>query len=144
MKKRVGKKNNLILVIAIIIVALGVGYLLNYYGNAPSEEELTYTDISVQEAKGFIDSNPNLIIIDVSPNYDEGHLPGAVNYYVGDGSLDDAIQVLDKNAEYLVYCHFESASRLGAEKLIKAGFENVYRLDGDYSAWVNADYPIEI
>ena len=60
----------------------------------PSE---SYTDVSPQEAKGLIDRNPDLVIIDVSPFYAQGHIPGAVNYYVGDGSLDDAILTLDKN-----------------------------------------------
>jgi len=107
------------------------------------EETPSYTDVSPQEAKELIGNNPDIVIIDVSPNYDEGHLPGAVNYYVGDGSLDTAIPSLAKDAMYLVYCHFESASRAGAQKLVDAGFTNVYRLAGDYSGWVDAGFPVE-
>jgi len=145
MKKRQKKDKtaNIVLAIGIVIVVLCLGYLLNYYGNAPPEEGSNYMDISVQEARGLIDSEPELIIIDVSPKYNEGHLPGAVNYYVGDGSLDDAIQVLDKNGRYLVYCHFDSASILGAEKLVEAGFKNVYRMEGNYAGWVEAGYSVE-
>jgi rhodanese-related sulfurtransferase len=62
---------------------------------------------------------------------------------VGDGTLDETIPTLDKDKDYLVYCHFETASRNGAQKLVDAGFMNVYRLIGDYSAWVEAGYPIE-
>lgn len=102
-----------------------------------------YTDITPAEAKQMIDENMNLTVIDVSPDYDEGHLPGAVNYPVGDGSLDEAIPALDKDKDYLVYCHVETASRKGAQKMVDAGFMNVYRLDGEYDAWVNAGYPIE-
>lgn len=103
----------------------------------------SYTDVSPAEAKQMIDENPDLIVIDVSPSYAAGHLPGAVNYYLGDGSLDAAIPMLDKDATYLVYCHVESASRQGAQKLVDAGFMNVYRLEGEYEAWVDAGYPIE-
>jgi len=103
----------------------------------------SYMDISPKEAKELIEENPGLIIIDVSPRYDEGHIPGAINYYVGDGSLDAAIPDLDPSAEYLVYCHSDSASIAGAQKLIDAGFKNVYRLEGNYSAWVDAGYEIE-
>ena len=106
-------------------------------------EKTTYIDVSLAEAKRMIDENPDLIIIDVSPKYNEGHLPGAINYYVGDGSLDEAIPSLDKMSTYLVYCHVDSASILGSEKLIEAGFENVYRLEGNYAAWLEAGYPIE-
>lgn len=106
-------------------------------------EQKGYIDVTAMEAKELIDGNPGLVIIDVSPNYDNGHIPGAINYYVGDGSLDDAIPTLDKNKEYLVYCHTDSASILGAEKLVDAGFDPVYRLEGNYQAWVDADYPTE-
>ena len=100
-------------------------------------------DVTPEEAKELIENNPDLIIIDVSPNYANGHLPDAVNYYAGDGSLDEAIPTLDKNGKYLVYCHVDSVSILGAQKLVDAGFKNVYRLEGNYSAWVDAGYPIE-
>jgi Raf kinase inhibitor-like YbhB/YbcL family protein len=110
------------------------------------EEEMAagYVDITAAEAKELIDNNPDLIIIDVSPKYDEGHLPGAVNYYLGDGSLDAAIPDLDPEAMYLVYCHVDSVSISGAQKLVDAGFMNVYRLEGNYASWVDAGYDVEI
>jgi rhodanese-related sulfurtransferase len=101
-----------------------------------------YTDLTAAEAKEKIDSNTDLVIIDVSPYYDDGHIPGAVSYY-GDNSLDDAILSLDKDKEYLVYCHADSPSIVAANKLVNAGFTMVYRLEGNYQAWVEAGYPIE-
>jgi rhodanese-related sulfurtransferase len=56
--------------------------------------------------------------------------------------LDRAIPNLNKSKPYLVYCHFESASRAGAQKLVNANFEHVYRLEGEYDAWVQAGYPV--
>jgi rhodanese-related sulfurtransferase len=108
-----------------------------------SNETNGYIDVTAAEAKELIDTKPDLIIIDVSPNYDDGHIPGAINYYIGDGSLDDAIPSLDKTREYLVYCHVDSASIGGAQKLVDAGFTMVYRLEGNYQAWVDAGYPIQ-
>ena len=102
-----------------------------------------YIDVSAMEAKELIDTKSELIIIDVSPNYDNGHIPSAINYYIGDGSLDNVIPTLDKKKEYLVYCHVDSASIGGAKKLVDAGFTMVYRLEGNYQAWIDAGYPIE-
>ena len=102
-----------------------------------------YIDISPEDAKTLIETAADIVIIDVSSVYDKGHLPGAINYYVGDGSLDDAIPTLDKGKTYLVYCHVDSASISGAQKLVDAGFGKVYRLEGNYRAWVNAGYPTE-
>lgn len=108
-----------------------------------TEEGLGYADISPAGAKDMIDNNPDLIVIDVSPHYEDGHLPGAVHYYLGDGSLDEAIPSLDPQGEYLVYCHVDSVAIAGAQRLVDAGFETVYRLEGNYGAWVDAGYPVE-
>ena len=113
-------------------------------GVGGTEEALGYIDVTPEEAKDLIENNPDLIIIDVSPNYENGHLPGAVNYYVGDSSLDNAIPTLDKEAKYLVYCHVDSAAILGAQKLVDSGFKNVYRLEGNYSSWIDAGYEVEV
>ena len=110
---------------------------------ASEESTSGYMDVTAQEAKKLIDENPDLIIIDVSPKYAEGHLPGAINYYLGDGSLDKAIPSLDPEAKYLVYCHVDSVAIAGAQALVDAGFKNVYRLEGNYAAWVDAGYPVE-
>ena len=103
-----------------------------------------YTDVTAAEAKQLIDDNAGLVVIDVSPLWADGHLPGAVNHPVGDGSLDAAIPTLDPTAMYLVYCHADAPSILGAQKLVDAGFENVYRLEGNCSAWVGAGYAVEM
>ena len=128
-----------------LIVGLLVLALLAAVGCAQQQQagESGYMDVTPAEARDLIDNNPDLIIIDVSPHYAEGHLPGAVHYYLGDGSLDEAIPMLDKDKKYLVYCHVDSVSMQGAQKLVDAGFKNVYRLEGNYKAWVEAGYPIE-
>lgn len=124
--------------ILVLSVVLGAGC-----SSQQEAEQEGYMDVTPAEAKNLIDNNPDLIILDVSPRYAEGHLPGAVNYYLGDGSLDNAIPTLDKSKEYLVYCHIDSVAIQGAKKLVDAGFKTVYRLEGNYSAWVDAGYPIE-
>lgn len=106
-------------------------------------EDVGYMNVLSSEAFMIIEENSGIIIIDVSPNYMDGHLPNAINYYVGDGSLDAAIPMLDSSAMYLVYCHFDGASRAGAQKLVDAGFTNVYRLSDHYGGWVNMGYPVE-
>jgi len=126
--------------INILIYIIGISLIL--FG-CTSETKSAYVDLSPMEAKELIDNTPEIIIIDVSPFYAQGHIPGAINYYLGDGSLDDAIPTLDKSKIYLVYCHVDSVSIAGAIKLIDAGFETVYRLEGNYSAWVDAGYPVE-
>lgn len=132
------------LIVVVVLIVIFASQNKNVDNTSTPEGSVGYIDVSPAEAISLIDENPDLVIIDVSPNYAQGHLPGAVNYYVGDGSLDEAIPELDKDSPYLVYCHTDSASISGAQKLVNAGFTNVYRLEGNYAAWVYAGYEIEM
>ena len=131
-------KTKLSVVCASVVFVLAV-----FVGSSLAAAGTSYIDVSPSEAKALIDRTPGIIIIDVSPAYAKGHLPKAVNYYLGDGSLDKAIPTLDKDRTYLVYCHVDSVAIRGAEKLVNAGFKKVYRLEGNYSGWVTAGYPVE-
>lgn len=154
-------KKTIFLLIGGVIIVSGLGLVYGYFNQSKNplpkkittstnkalnstSEKIGYIDVSPQKASDLIKQMPDLVIIDVSPNYAKGHLPGAINYYVGDGSLDKAIPTLDKSLTYLVYCHVDSAAIAGAQKLVDAGFTKVYRLEGNYSGWVEAGFPIEI
>ena len=135
----------LVLIIVVVVVGAGAYFLLQPGDTAQSTNNSTngYKDVTAAQAKEMIDTKPDLVVIDVSSEYENGHIPGAINYPLGNGSLDKAIPALDKNKEYLVYCHFDSAAISGAQKLVDAGFTKVYRLEGNYQAWVDAGYPVE-
>ncbi|MBN2461564.1 MAG: rhodanese-like domain-containing protein [Candidatus Cloacimonetes bacterium] len=100
----------------------------------------SYKDVSAREAKKLMDKYPDLKIIDLSGIYEKGHIPGAINYYIGDGSFDRAVQQLDKKDRYLVYYHADRPSIEAAVKLRAAGFKKVYRLQGNYQAWVQEGF----
>ncbi len=99
-----------------------------------------YTDLTPAQAKDLIASEKDLVIVDVSPYYANGHLPGAISIPLE--TLDGKIPTLDRTKTYLVYCHGDAPSIAGAQKLVNAGFMNVYRLAGNYAAWVSAGYPV--
>ena len=105
----------------------------------------TYKDIPPAVAyQMYLDEIFELIIDVVGLDiYSLGHLPGAVNYIWADGTLNSKIPTLDKEGTYLVYCHTDPPSTDSAQSLIDAGITNVYRLEGNYRAWVDAGYPTE-
>jgi rhodanese-related sulfurtransferase len=99
-----------------------------------------YTDLTPAQAKELIAAEKDLVIVDVSPYYANGHLPGAISIPLE--TLDAKISTLDKTKPYLVYCHGDAPSIAGAQKLVDAGFPRVYRLAGNYAAWVGAGYMV--
>ncbi len=107
---------------------------------APKEEK-KYAEISAAEAKKLYDADPSLMILDVSGGWKEGHLPGAVN--IAFNQVSQNFDKLDKTRPILVYCHGDAPAIFVADLLGKNGYEKVYRLLGNYSAWVRAGYPIE-
>ncbi len=106
------------------------------------EENLPYKNVLPEEAKNIIDDNENLVIIDVSSAYNQGHIPGAVNIPLAE--LEQKIPELEKNKDYFVYCNFDSSAAIaGAEKLADAGFKTIYRLEGNLGGWVAAGFDTE-
>jgi len=98
--------------------------------------------ITPQEAKQMLDETTDVVVIDLSSRfYDNGHLPGAINY--PKCTIPAAMSDWDKNATYLVYSHWTGAPLSAAGLLKDAGFKNVYALRGNFGAWVNAGYPVE-
>ena len=100
----------------------------------------SYKDVNAYEAYNLTKIYPNLKIIDVSGTFDMGHIPGSINLFIGDGSLDEALANLSKNDRYLVYYHSDNKSIEAATKLKEAGFKRVYRLNGNFSSWVEAGF----
>ena len=103
--------------------------------------ESGYIEIDALAAQALMESTPNLVIIDVSPSYANGHLPGAISIPLS--QLQGRLSELDPANPHLVYCHGDGPAIAGAEMLVANGFSPVYRLLGNYSGWVGAGLPVE-
>ncbi len=127
-----------ILLISIAVICAGC----MQSAQSGSISSTSYSNITAQEARTIKHaSEGNLVIIDLSANYMDGHLPMAINIPLN--ALDAEIPTLDRSKPYLVYGHNDNDSIAGAAKLGNAGFSPVYRLKGNYDAWVSAGYPGE-
>lgn len=123
------------------ILMLSVVGLLAFYGcdkdEDPIDDTVTYTDVMASQIKTDLVDDASITpyekIFDVSPAYDQGHLPFATN--AGNSTLEAMLSGLDKSKSYLVYCHGDDPSIAAANLMIDNGFTNVHRLYGNYSAW---------
>ncbi len=126
--------------IRIVLVLIAIATVFYLVANDQNNSQYSYKDITAYQARKMIERDQNLVVVDISGIYEMGHIPGSVNYFIGDGSLESALEVLDKNKRYLVYYHNNITSKLAAEMFTDAGFKRVYRLDGNYSSWVEAGF----
>ena len=73
--------------------------------------------------------------------YQISHLPNAI--YVGDKDFKlSSVAEISKTDTIVVYCTVGYRSEKIAEKLKKAGFENVYNLFGGIFSWKNNGQPV--
>jgi len=98
-----------------------------------------HTDVTPLEAKDLIDNNKNLTVIDVREEANEycklGHIPGARNYPLNSGVLEEKYQELSLEDEFLVVCQSGHGSNTAAEFLDANGFQHVYDMVGGMSVW---------
>ena len=83
-------------------------------------------DLSPEEAKARMEANPDLILLDVrtQEEYDDGHIPGAV--CLPSDMIEEGMPFsFDKDAEILLYCHYDKRSAEAASRLRAMGYTNV-------------------
>ena len=126
-----------LLIIAIVAVAV---VSATYYYLQPLNP--SYGDISIEQARRLIESNPDLVIVDVRTpeEFATGYFEGAVNLCVEcDAQL--LLDNLDPNDDILLYCRTGRRSANALEILKENGYEKVYNMLGRITGWVDAGYP---
>jgi len=102
--------------------------------------EMKYKKITHVEAKKIMDTEKDIIILDVRTpeEFADSYIDGAIN--IPNEQIKDSLleQIPDKSAKILVYCRSGRRSQEAAKKLIKIGYTNVY----DFGGLI--DWPFEI
>lgn len=82
-------------------------------------------------------------ILDVRSDseYESGYIPGAKHIYVP--HLLEHLDELDKNSTIATYCGSGYRASVAASLLQKHGFNKVVNIPGSWSAWKEANLPIE-
>ena len=97
-----------------------------------------HTDVSTEQAKAMIDTNNQLILIDVRTLGEYcgigGHIPGALNYPWPD-VFQSVYTELPPDADILLVCGVGGRSNQAADFLDSHGYLHVYDMTGGMSAW---------
>jgi rhodanese-related sulfurtransferase len=106
-----------------------------------------HTDITPQDAKSLIDSNTDVIVVDVREAESEycnedptssappGHIPGALNYPWSSGVLQERYTELPIDGGILIVCRSGNRSNQAAEFLDSKGYMQIYDMTDGMSAW---------
>ena len=106
-----------------IIILLLTLQSCNAQNDSKTEKQL----VDAKEFSEQIESNSSQQLIDVRTpgEFDQGHIPNAVNYDWRGNDFDEQIKNLDKTKPVLVYCQSGGRSADAANKLISEGFQVV-------------------
>jgi rhodanese-related sulfurtransferase len=93
---------------------------------------------------GIEKGNVQVLDVRTQEEYNSGHIEGS---FLADWTqreqFNERIKSLDKNKPVYAYCLSGGRSRAAAAHLRKAGFKEVYNLDGGIVAWKRAARPVE-
>jgi len=102
-------------------------------------------DVSIQSLQNKQAAQQNLLLLDVrsAEEFNEGHVPGAVN--IPHTRLDRIYLLLNrsKDKQRIIYCRSGKKAALVLDAMNDRGLINLYHLEGDMIAWKEAGLPVE-
>lgn len=115
-------------------------------GEPVSTQRHAYNEIHTSELKAWYDQGKQMIVLDTrsKPYYDGTLLPQAqwLSYEASEQELAAAIP--SKNSLVVIYCWSPGcpASQYMADRLVAAGYTNIYKYPEGLQDWMQKGYPI--
>jgi phage shock protein E len=101
------------------------------------------SNINQQELLGADTSNFVIVDVRTPEEFQQGHVPNAINVPLGKIIENPAILTSSKGKPIVLYCRSGYRAGKAAEALHKDGHQNLRHLDGDMQGWLKAGLPIE-
>ncbi|MEM9271454.1 MAG: rhodanese-like domain-containing protein [Cyanobacteria bacterium P01_F01_bin.143] len=112
---------------------------------ACNEASIDVSLISQAELIRQIETEQSFLILDVrsKKEYEIGHIPGAIN--IDFKELNNRIEEINsfRNSQVVVYCERGIRAKVAEATLQQAGFQSIFHLEGDMSAWRKNFLPME-
>lgn len=86
----------------------------------------------------------NALVVDVSPinDFEKGHVVGSRNVVMSQFDPENKQLAKARELPVALVCRSGAVSAQAAKRLVKAGFKQVYWLDGGIGAWQSAGLPL--
>ena len=83
-----------------------------------------------------------LVDVSASADFEKGHIAGAKNVQMSQFDADNKVLAKVREMPVALVCRTGNSSAEAARKLAKAGFKQVFWLDGGLAAWQQANLPL--
>ena len=125
----------------ILILCMTFIFILTGCGNTDSvqntEQKSGYKQVSMEEGLELMEADSDYILLDVrrDDEFEEGHIPGAINIPNESIGKEEIAELPDKDQTIYVYCRSGNRSKQASQKLVDLGYTNVIEFGGiiDYS-----------
>ena len=89
-------------------------------------------------------NSENALVVDLSASndFEKGHIAGSRNVQASQFGPEHKLVAAARQKPVVVVCRSGMTAQGAAKKLKKAGFEQVYVLDGGIGGWQQADLPL--
>lgn len=86
----------------------------------------------------------NALVVDLQAiaDFEKGHIPGSKNVQMSQFDPESKLLAKARELPVVTVCKLGNTSADAAKRLKKAGFRNVYTLEGGIGAWQQADLPL--
>jgi phage shock protein E len=110
-------------------------------GRAASSEVII--DLDPAGFRDMMIEEPGMLIDVRTPEeFTEAHIAGAVNIDISSDEFKPAINALDKDKPYYVYCHAGARSVTAACYMEEIGFTRIYNLQDGIASWMQLRMPV--
>jgi rhodanese-related sulfurtransferase len=109
--------------------------------SSPAAASQAYADISPSELAAML-KNKDFLLINTHVPY-EGEIEQTDLFLPYDQAAELSDQLpRNKDAKIVVYCRSDRMSRIAADVWAQEGYTNLYNLEGGFTAWEQAGYPL--
>ncbi|MFK7831739.1 MAG: rhodanese-like domain-containing protein [Winogradskyella sp.] len=126
-------KNRFTICCLLLVLSIGTSCINS---NSDSEVKL----VTAQEMQSILDlEDAQIIDVRTAKEHHEVRIANSQNIDFTSPTFEQDISKLDKKKPVIVYCKSGGRSAKCSKKMIDAGFEKVYDLEGGISKWKHSD-----
>jgi rhodanese-related sulfurtransferase len=102
-----------------------------------ANQEFQFTNMKAVEAAKILKDNSSAVVLDIRTpaEFNEGHIPNAVNIDYKANSFDIELGKLDRDTTYVMHCRSGRRSANSFEIFKKLGFKNIIHMDDGILGW---------